>query len=107
MKKLKFVAVGIFAICLLATLCIMGIGEQTGQANAYSANNDETRYTYYGYDLDNLLPFRDFAKSLGYVFTDLSTHEEFAENFMAIYWGAIELGIIVPLENDILLVNGT
>lgn len=79
------------------------LSQPVAQTNSVNTTEIETSFNYNGYDAKNLLPFKKYAESLGYNFTDGSTAELLAQNYQQLYQDAMTQGVIVPLKNDILL----
>jgi len=105
MRRAKVLFTSVILACVLL-VCAVFIGNSKTQVYAFS-NSDLCEYpssiTYQGFDLSNLLPFRDYAESQGYVFDDASTMDTFVENYHDIYQQAMDLGLIIAIDNDILL----
>jgi hypothetical protein len=99
----------LMVVCLLATATLavfFGARTNVVQAHASAPQQNEnygTSLTKSGYNLDNLIPFRDFAESRGFIIEDEQSLNDFAENFFDLYNEAMEFGIIVPLDKDILM----
>lgn len=96
----------VFSVCSIAICFAIAIG----CANIFSANaltenrgnsNTEQTHQYHDYDMDNFQVFFDYLNSLGYDLNDIADIS--SQDYLQSYWKAMDLGIIIPLENDFLL----
>ena len=56
-----------------------------------------------GFDMDNLLPFVKYLESIGYDTENADVMKEVINNIWVLHSQALAAGVIMPLENDIIL----
>lgn len=106
MSKLKnFKKLLGFLLCLIALCIAVAIGGGNTLSSSASAENKNIKksqdYLYHGYDMGNFQAFCNYLNSLGYELDDILNFT--VEDYLQVYWEAMDLGIITPLENDYLL----